>query len=399
MRRVVITGMGTVNALGQDARATMAALAAGRSAIAALDLRDATRLSIRIGASVRDWRAEERFSPRELLLYDRATQFAVAAGAEAMAGAGLERAAIPDARAGVILGTAGGGLQSAEESYRAVFEAGRDRVHPFTVPRLMHNAAASALSIRWGLGGPSFTVASACASSNHAIGLAFQMIRAGAADLMLAGGAEAMLSFGGIKAWEGLRVLSPDGCRPFCATRSGMVMGEGAAVFVLETREGALARGAPVLAEIAGFGMTSDAADMVVPKPEGAVAAMRAALDDAGLSSRGIDHINAHGTGTAANDRSEAAAINAVFETCPPVTSTKSLHGHCIGAAGAVELVACILALRDGTIAPIAGHEAVDPECRLDLVTGQARKAKIDALLSNAFAFGGMNAVLALRQA
>ncbi|MCB2130057.1 MAG: beta-ketoacyl-[acyl-carrier-protein] synthase family protein [Rhodobacteraceae bacterium] len=398
MRRVVITGMGTVNALGQDAGTTMAALAAGRPAIAPLEIRDAARLSIRIGAGVRDWNADARFSPAELSLYDRATQFALTAGAEAMAGAGLGRAATPDIRAGVVLGTAGGGLQSAEESYRTVFEAGRDRVHPFTVPRLMHNAATSALSIRWGLGGPSFTVATACASSNHAIGLAFQMVRAGAADLMLAGGADAMLSFAGIKAWEGLRVLSPDGCRPFCATRNGMVMGEGAAVFVLEARDRALARGAGILAEIAGFGMTSDAADMVLPNPEGAAAAMRAALDDAGLSPRDIGHINAHGTGTAANDRSEASAIHAVFGEGPPVTATKSLHGHCIGAAGAVELVACILALRDGVIAPVAGHVAADPDIGLDLVTGHARKAGVGALLSNAFAFGGLNAVLALRQ-
>ena len=216
---------------------------------------------------------------------------------------------------------------------------------------------------------------------------------------MLTGGSEAMLTFGGIKAWEGLRVLSPDHCRPFCATRSGMVMGEGAAVFVFEDRDHARARGAEILAEVAGFGMTADAGDIVMPNEAGAVRAMQAALRDGGLSPGDIGYINAHGTGTRANDRTESAAIRRVFGESPPVSSTKSAHGHLIGGTGAVELLACLLALQEAIIAPTLGFQAADPDCALDLVTGTARQASVSACLSNAFAFGGMNAVLALRRA
>ncbi len=266
----------------------------------------------------------------------------------------------------------------------------------------MPSAAASHISMDMGLTGPTFTVSSACASSNHAIGLAVQMLRSGMVDAALAGGSEAMLSFGGLKAWEGLRVMAPDACRPFSIGRSGMVQGEGAAVFVLEDRASALARGAPILAEIAGFGMTSDAADIVTPDPDGAARAMRAALADAGLSPEAVDHVNAHGTGTTANDRSETEALRRVFGARlaqVPVTATKSLHGHLIGAAGAVELLGCLLALQKGLIPPTAGYLGPDPACDVDLVTGSARAAQVDLVLSNAFAFGGLNAVLALTRA
>ncbi|MCT8328872.1 beta-ketoacyl-[acyl-carrier-protein] synthase family protein [Albidovulum sediminis] len=399
MKRVVITGAGTVNALGLTVPDTIAALAEGRCAIGPLDLPGAGRLSVRIGAAVTGFDPAPHLSPRQISLCDRFAQFALVAAAEAVQAAG------PGALgpgAGVILGTAGGGLASSEAAYHAVFAEGAARVHPFTVPRLMASAATSHLTMAFGLKGPAFTVSTACAASNHAIGLAFQTIRAGAAPAMLAGGSEAMLTFGGIKAWEGLRVLSETGCRPFCASRDGMVMGEGAAVFVLEERDRALARGAPILAEIAGFGMTADAGDIVAPDPEGAAAAMRAALGDAGLAPSEIGYINAHGTGTPLNDRSECAAIRAVFGTDAgrvPVSSTKSLHGHLIGAAGAVELLAVLLALGQGVIAPTAGVRSLDPDCALDVVCGQARRAQVGAALSNAFAFGGLNAVLALRAA
>jgi nodulation protein E len=253
-----------------------------------------------------------------------------------------------------------------------------------------------------GMMGPTFSVSSACASSNHAIGLAVQMLRAGAADVALAGGSEAMLSFGGLKAWEGLRVMSPDACRPFSMGRNGMVQGEGAAVFVLEDREAALARGARVLAEICGVGMTSDASDIVMPNPEGASRALQRALSDAGWTAESVDHINAHGTATTANDRCEAEALRRVFGRRAaeiPVTSTKSLHGHLIGAAGAVELIGCLLALQDGLVPPTAGFLAPDPDCAVDLVTGTARQGRFDRVLSNGFAFGGLNAVLALARA
>ncbi|MCC6520126.1 MAG: beta-ketoacyl-[acyl-carrier-protein] synthase family protein, partial [Tabrizicola sp.] len=280
MRRVVITGIGTVNALAQDIPGTFQAFREGRCGIGPLGFRDADRLSIRIGAEVRDWRPEARFAVRDLPLYDRVTQYALVAGAEAVAMAGLPEGIGP--RGGVILGTAAGGIQTWEDSYRAVFAEGKNRVSPLVVPRLMLNAPASHLSIRHGLTGPVLAVSSACASANHAMGLALQQIRAGAADVMLTGGAEAMLCFGGVKAWEGLRVLAPDACRPFSLGRNGMVIGDGAGVLVFEAEEHARARGARVLAEVAGFGMTADAGDIVAPNVAGAVQAMQLALRDAG---------------------------------------------------------------------------------------------------------------------
>ncbi|WP_137112173.1 beta-ketoacyl synthase [Rhodobacter sp. SY28-1] len=398
MRRVVVTGIGTVNALALDVPGTFNAFREGRCGIGPLGFRDADRLTIRIGAEVRDWRAEEHFAAKDLPLLDRVTQYALMAGAEAMAMAGL-----PDgigARGGVILGTAAGGIQTWEDSYRAVFAEGRNRVSPLVVPRLMHNAPASHLSIRHGLSGPVLAVSSACASANHAMGLAVQQIRMGSADVMLTGGAEAMLCFGGVKAWEGLRVLAPDACRPFSLGRKGMVIGDGAGVLVFEAEDHARARGAFVLAEVAGFGMSADAADIVAPGGDGAARAMRAALADAGLSQTDIGYINAHGTGTLANDRAESAAILQVFgANPPPVSSTKAMHGHAIGATGALEAMACILALTEGVLPPTLGFQASDPDCPLDVIPDGARVARVEAVLSNAFAFGGLNAVLAFRRA
>lgn len=400
-RRVVITGAGTVNPLAADLPGTFAAMAAGRVAIGPMEFADIDRLGIRIGAQVQGWQPETLFSRQDLALFDRAVQFAVESSRQAVVQSGLTLTEADQLRAGVVMGTGGGGYTTIDDSYRAVHAEGKNRVHPFTIPRLMHNAAAAHLAMRHGLKGPSFTVSTACASSNHAMGLAFQMVRSGGSDVMLTGGAEATLCFGGIKAWEGLRVLSPDGCRPFCASRNGMVQGEGAAVFVFEERERALRRGAPILAEVAGFAMTSDAADIVMPDPDGAVRAMQGALADAGLSAGSVGYINAHGTATMANDRSEALAIRRVFgEVPPPVSSTKAMHGHLLGAAGAVELLACLMALgADGIIAPTMGWQQADPDCPLDVVPNEARRAHVDAALSNAFAFGGMNACLALIRA
>lgn len=398
MRRVAITGAGTINALGRGVPATLAALREGRSGIGPLDIRDLDRLSIRIGAQVKGYAPEAEFGTSELALYDRVTQFALIAADEALAEAGLTGPLGP--RAGVVLGTSGGGLETIDDNYRRVYQDGKNRVPPFTVPRLMASAGVSHVSIRHGISGPAFSLSSACSSSNHAFAQALTLIRAGVADVMLAGGAEAMLTFGGIKAWEGLRVMSPDGCRPFAADRNGMVQGEGAAVFVLEELNHARARGAEVLAELAGAGMTCDASDIVRPSEPGAVAAMRAALADAGLTPGEIGYINAHGTGTQANDASECAAILDVFGgEAPPVSSTKAMHGHAIGATGAIELIAALMALREGLLAPNLGLGEQDPDCRLDLVRGSARPARVSAVLSNAFAFGGLNAVVALRAA
>jgi nodulation protein E len=397
MRRVVITGAGTVNALAQDLPGTLAALERGDCGIGPLGFRDADRLTIRIGAELRDWHPEAHLPPEKLPLYDRVTQYALVAGAEAMAMAGLPDGLGP--RAGVIMGTAAGGIQTWEDSYRAVFVEGKARVSPLVVPRLMHNAAASHLSIRHGLTGPVLSVSSACASANHAMGLALQQIRVGAADVMLTGGSEAMLCFGGVKAWEGLRVLAPDACRPFSLGRKGMVIGDGAGVLVFEAEDHARARGATILAEVAGFGMTADAGDIVAPDPEGAARAMQAALADAGLAPGDIGYVNAHGTGTLANDRSETTALRHVFgPTPPPVSSTKAMHGHAIGATGALEAIACLLALTRGILPPTIGFQAPDPDCALDVVASHARPTRVTAVLSNAFAFGGLNAVLALRR-
>ncbi|SMY07510.1 beta-ketoacyl-[acyl-carrier-protein] synthase family protein [Flavimaricola marinus] len=399
-RRVVITGAGTINALGGDVPSTLAAMAEGRCGIGPLDIRDVDRLAIQIGGQVTGYDEQKHFNRQQIALYDRFTQFTLIAAKEAMAGAGLSFTGELAARSGVVLGTSGGGLNTQDENYRAVYEDGKNRVHPFIVPKLMNNAATSHLSIEYNLKGPSFTVATACASSNHAMGQAFQMIRTGMADVMLTGGSEAMLCFGGIKAWEGLRVMSRDACRPFSANRNGMVQGEGAAVFVFEDYDMARARGADILAEVVGFAMTSDAADIVMPSAQGAERAITGAMADAGLDPEDVGYINAHGTGTAANDKTECSAVAHAFGPHADrlmMSSTKSMHGHLIGGTGAVELLACIMALRDGIIAPTIGYEEPDPECALDVVPNEARHAKVGAVLSNAFAFGGLNAVLALR--
>jgi nodulation protein E len=402
MKRVVITGQGTINALGHDVPSTLEAMREGRCGIGPLELRDVERLSVRIGGQVKGYDPEALFNRQQIALYDRFTQFTMIAARQAVEQSGLSFAGDLAARSGVVLGTAGGGVNTWDENYRSVYEEGKNRVHPFVVPKLMNNAAASHVSMEWNLKGPSFSVATACASSNHAMGLAFHLIRGGGADVMVTGGSEAMLSFGGVKAWEGLRVMSKDACRPFSANRNGMVQGEGAAVFVFEERERAMARGAEILAEVVGFAMTSDAADIVMPNQQGAARAMTGALKDAGIDPSEIGYINAHGTGTAANDKVECAAVANAFghhADALMISSTKSMHGHLIGGTGAVELLACVMALTDGVIAPTIGYEEPDPECALDVVPNEAREAAVDAVLSNAFAFGGFNAVLALKKA
>lgn len=397
MHRVVITGAGTINALGHDVPSTFEALAQGTCGITALDIPDVDRLSIRIAGQVRGWKASEHFDLRSLSLFDRVTQFAMWSAQQAIAQSGLQFDEALSLRTGVILGNAGGGLGTIDDSYRAVYAEGKNRVHPLTVPRLMASAGVSHISMTYGLRGPAFAVSTACASSNHAMGLAFQMVRSGAAPVMLTGGAEAMLTFGGLKAWEGLRVMASDACRPFSADRSGMVQGEGAAVFVFEDYDHARARGAEILAEVIGFSMCSDAHDIVMPSADGAVRAMRGALADAGLDPSAVDYINAHGTGTRANDTNEATAIHTVFAgDTPLVSSTKAAHGHLIGGTGAVEALACLMALREGIVAPTLGFQSVDPDCALDVVPNTARRTKVDIAMSNAFAFGGLNAVLVL---
>ncbi|KPD11174.1 beta-ketoacyl synthase [Phaeobacter sp. 11ANDIMAR09] len=399
MKRVVITGAGTINALGHSVASTFEAMREGRCGIGKLEFRDVERLSIRIGGQVRGFEAEGRFNRQQMSLYDRFTQFTLIAAKEAIEQSGLEFHGELSAKSGVVLGTAGGGVSTWDDNYRSVYEDGKNRVHPFVVPKLMNNAAASHVSMEFNLKGPSFTVSTACASSNHAMAQAYQMVRCGMSPVMITGGSESMLCFGGVKAWEGLRVMSKKACRPFSANRNGMVQGEGAGIFVFEDYDHAQARGADILCEVLGFAMSSDASDIVMPSKQGAARAISGALKDAGIDRERVGYINAHGTGTVANDKTECAAVADVFGPHADrlmMSSTKSMHGHLIGGTGAVELLACIMALKDGVIAPTIGYEEPDPECALDVVPNQAREVRVDVALSNAFAFGGLNAVLAL---
>jgi nodulation protein E len=275
-------------------------------------------------------------------------------------------------------------------------------VSPVTIPRVMGNAGASRISLEFGITGPVFTISSACSSSNHAIGQAFWMVRSGAVDVALAGGSEAPFSLGFLKSWEAMRVVAPDTCRPFSLDRRGLILGEGAAMLVLEPLEAARARGAQVWGEIAGFGMSSDAHHLTQPLAEGAARAMRAALVDSGAPPEAIGYINAHGTGTSANDATETEAIRAVFCAHADrlmVSSTKSMHGHALGAAGALEAAATLAALRGGIIPPTANFTAPDPACDLDVVPNHSRPAEVEWAMSNSFAFGGLNAVLVFRRA
>ncbi|MGF1444925.1 MAG: beta-ketoacyl-[acyl-carrier-protein] synthase family protein [Pikeienuella sp.] len=399
-RRVVVTGLGVVSALGIGREAHFAGLKRGETAIGQIERIPSDRLMIKIAAEAKDFEGTDYFDRSQIALFDRVTQMALVAAEEAMAQSGLEVDEALALRSATVIATAMGGLHTQDDNYYAVYHEMKNRVHPFIIPRLMANAPVSQVSMKFGLQGPAWSVATACSSSNHAIGQAFQLVRSGICDAALTGGTESVLCFGGIKAWEGLRVMSKDGCRPFSKTRNGMVLGEGAAILVLEERERAVARGAPILAEIAGQGMTADATDIVAPARQGAARAIKGALDDAGMSPDEVGYINAHGTATAINDRVEAAAIHEVLGEAAArvlVSSTKSLHGHAIGAAGALEAAAVILALTEGVVAPTAGYEEPDPEIRLDVVPNEARQARVDAALSNAFAFGGLNAVLAFR--
>ena len=400
MNRVAITGAGTINSLGHSVKETLKSMADGSCGIGALSFRDVDRLDIKIGGQVKDFVPTTVFNRQQLSLYDRVTQFTLIAAKEAIKQSGITFSGELSAKSGVVLGTAGGGVSTWDDNYRAVYEEGKNRVHPFVVPKLMNNAAASHVSMEYNLKGPSFTVSTACASSNHAMAQAFQMVRSGLSDVMITGGSESMLCFGGVKAWEGLRVMSKDACRPFSANRNGMVQGEGAAIFVLENFDYARKRGAEILAEVIGYAMSSDASDIVMPSKQGAARAIKGALIDAQLNSEEVQYINAHGTGTAANDKTECAAVADVFGRHADnlmISSTKSMHGHVIGGTGAIELLACIMAVRDGIVAPTIGYEEADPECALDIVPNESREAKVDVALSNAFAFGGLNAVLAIR--
>jgi nodulation protein E len=401
MRRVAITGMGAICALGRTVAETAASLREGRPSIGPIESCDMSQIRFRNGAEVRGYTHQPYFDDRRADFIDRFAQFAVIAAREAVAGAGVEWTPELRETAAIVTGSCVGGQSTEDIGFHDVYKLGQNRVHPLTIPKTMANAGASHISMEFGITGPSFTISTACSSAAHAIGQAAQMIRTGQTDLALTGGSEAPFSFGILKAWEAMRVVSPDTCRPFSKDRHGMILGEGAAMFVLEPLEAAVARGARVHAEIVGFGMSADACHITQPSSDGAARAMRAALRDAGIAPEQIGYINAHGTGTAANDISETAAIRAVFGAHAgqlPVSSTKSMHGHALGAAAALECLAAALALRDGILPPTANFSEPDPQCDLDVIPNQAREAQVEYALSNSFAFGGLNAVLVLRR-
>lgn len=400
-RRVVVTGAGQLSSLGLDVESFWSALVEGRSGIGPIEGMDSSRLRMKQVAEVRGFEPNVVLEGRPVQWLDRFAQLGLAAVLEAVRVAGVEWTDELRERTAVVTGSAAGGQLTYDQGYIELYSRERQRVHPLSVPRIMMNAAASQIATEFGVHGPTFTVSTACASSNHAIGQAFRMVRSGEVDLALAGGSEAPFSLGYLKAWEAAQALDPETCRPFSRNRKGTILGEGAAMLVLEPLESAVARGAEILGEIVGFGMSADAEHLTQPSGGGAVRAMRGALADAGIEPEEVGYVNAHGTGTPLNDRVETAAIHEVWGAGAaglPVSSTKSMHGHTQGAAGAIEAVATMLALRHGIIPPTANYEEADPECDLDVVPLVARDHQAEYAISNTFAFGGLNAVLAFRR-
>ncbi|MGE0283575.1 MAG: beta-ketoacyl synthase [Rhizobiaceae bacterium] len=373
----------------------------GRSAIGEISTPFLRDVKTRIGAEIKqlpEWDVDRR----RLVAIDRFSQLAAMSAEQAMKQSGIAVADMDDTRVGAVVGTGIFGAETADENYFALLVEKKPRASVFTVPRIMPSAPAGQVSMIYGLRGPVFGVTSACASSNHAFGAAADQIRLGRADVMLAGGTDAPLVYGVIKGWEALRALARETCRPFSADRDGLVLGEGAGMMVLESYEHAKARGATILAELAGGGMSADATDIVAPTVEGPAAAMQACLRDADLAIEDIDYVNAHGTGTKANDQIETAAIRRVFGKHADrlsVSSTKSMHAHCMGASGAIEAIACIMAIRESVVPPTANYREKDPDCDLDVTPNEAKHRPVRAAISNAFAFGGTNAVVAFKAA
>ena len=402
VNRVVVTGLGAVTPLGQTVPAYWDALKRGTSGMGPITLTSTPEeLTQKVVAEIKNFEPLEHFEERELSTLDRVSQIAVVAAREAIADSAITIDMPLSLRTACIIGSGVGGMMTLDDTYRRVYLEKKKRVFPLSIPRLMINAPASQISMHCGLRGPAYVIASACASATHAIGAAFHMVRSGAVDCAVTGGSEACISFGTMRGWEAMRVMAPEVCRPFSIGREGMMIGEGAAVLVLEPLERAQARGAKILCEIVGFGMSADAADLTAPDVGGMARAMQGALDDAGMAASDIQYVNAHGTGTAANDEAETKALHQVFGNHAKslaVSSTKSMIGHALGAAGALEMVATVMAVRDGIAPPTIGYLGPDPACDLDYVPNEARAMNIEAALSNSFAFGGLNAVLVAKK-
>ncbi len=399
-RRVAVTGVGIICAAGLNLKEAWGSIQRGIPAIGPITAVDTSTLRFHNAAEVRGYNPGTHFPGSRQDHLDRFAQFAVIAAREAITDSGATLSPELCERTAVVLGTGTGGQSTQEAGFEDLYLHRRGRVHPLIIPRAMVNAGASQVCMEFGITGPAFAISTACSSSNHAIGLAFQMVRRGDADLAFTGGSEAPFGLGLLKAWEAMRVMAPDTCRPFCKDRRGMVLGEGGAVLILEPLEAAQARGAKVYAEIAGFGMSSDAHHVTQPTVAGPARAMRIALKDANLAPEQFGYVNAHGTGTPGNDPTETRAIHEVFGAHAKrlaVSSTKSMHGHALGAAGAIESVATIMALKDGILPPTANFTEADPECDLDYIPNEPRAARVEYALSNSFAFGGLNAVLAFR--
>jgi nodulation protein E len=407
MRRVVITGLGSVSALGIGVPALWDGLAAGRSGIRRVTVCDTALLTDPIAAEVPSFDPADYLTPHQLPMFDRYSAFAMVAAEEAWTEAGLDLTDEERERAGVLVGTGIGGVTSQDHTYRELYEKRVRRLHPFSIPLVMYNAAASHISMKFRLEGPTLCISTACASASHAIGEAAELIRSGRADVMIAGGADAPLAPGVMKAWEGMRVLAPCGddpaaaCRPFSADRQGLVLGEGAGMVILEERERAVRRGAVIHGELVGYAATADAEHITAPGVDAPARAIRQALAQAGVEPAQVDYVNAHGTATRLNDTTETQIIKRVFgdhARTLAISSTKSMHGHMMGASGAIELLAALMAIERGIVPPTANYRQPDPECDLDYVPNQAREMKVDVAISNSFAFGGLNAVLAIRR-
>ena len=398
-RRVVVTGQGVVTPLGTGVDKFWSGLKSGTCGIREVQSFETDELYITIAGEVPDFDPRERELSKQLLMADKYSQYAGCAAREAVAQSGLQTP-ISDAdayRTACVIGSGVGGLTTLEFSYKMLFKENKRATHPLTLLKAIGSSASAHVSIEYGVKGPTFGVVSACSTATHSIGVVYQMIRSGLVDTGIAGAAEASLNWGATRAWQAMRVLSPDGLFPFSKTRNGTVLAEGSGILVLEEYEKAKARGAPILAELMGFGMTADAADMVNPSIDGASTAMQIALDDAQLAPSDIDYINAHGTATAVNDVNETRAIKHVFGNAAnnlSISSTKSMHGHTLGACGGIEAAASIKALEENFIPPTIGLKEPDPECDLDYTPNEGKKRDVNYVMSNSFAFGGLNAVL-----
>ncbi len=401
-RKVAITGVGIICAAGSNVAEAWGSIQQGIASIGPITAVDSSLIRFQNGAEVRHYDPFQYFEGSRADHLDRFAQFAVIAAREAVADAGIAFTPALQENTAVVCGNGGGGQITQDSGYIDLYQRSKSRVHPLIVPRTMSSGGVSHVTMEFGIHGPCYTVSTACSSSNHAIGQAFQMVRRGEVDLAITGGSEAPFAMGCLKAWEAMRVIAPDTCRPFCVDRRGMILGEGAGMMVLEPLEAARARGAKIYAELAGFGMSADAHHITQPTVEGPARAIRRALADANLATEQIGYINAHGTATPGNDPAETAAIREVFGPQADrlgVSSTKSMHGHALGAAGSIEAVVTIMALHDGILPPTANFTKADPACDLDYIPNIPRKGQAEAALSNSFAFGGLNAVLAFRAA